>query len=91
MNPRGLACPARFERATYALEAQKIDNFSQYSEYVTTAKNTCLMGSFISGIVWNSMATGWHRHMILWFVLSVVSTKMRGCRENRQILIPTVI
>ena len=28
MNPRGLACPARFERATYALEAQKFDDFN---------------------------------------------------------------
>ena len=27
MNPRGLACPARFERATYALEAHNFDDF----------------------------------------------------------------
>ena len=27
MSQRGLACPARFERATYALEVQKFDDF----------------------------------------------------------------
>ena len=28
MSQRGLACLARFERATYALEAQKLDDFN---------------------------------------------------------------
>ncbi len=39
MNPRGLACPARFERATYALEAQKIDNFDSILNMLDLAKS----------------------------------------------------
>jgi len=34
-----VACPARFERATYALEAQKIDNFDSILNMLDLAKS----------------------------------------------------
>ena len=39
MNPRGLACPARFERATYALEAQKFNDFNSVFNRLDLAKS----------------------------------------------------
>ena len=39
MNPRGLACPARFERATYALEAHNFDDFNSIFNSLDLAKS----------------------------------------------------
>ena len=39
MSQRGLACPARFERATYALEAQKFDDFNSVFNRLNLAKS----------------------------------------------------
>ena len=39
MSQRGLACPARFERATYALEAHNFDDFNSIFNSLDLAKS----------------------------------------------------
>jgi hypothetical protein len=39
MSQRGLACLARFERATYGLEAQKFDDFNSVFNWLNLAKS----------------------------------------------------
>jgi len=39
MSQRGLACLARFERATYGLEAQKFDDFDSVFNLLDLAKS----------------------------------------------------
>ena len=39
MSQRGLACLARFERATYGLEAQKFDDFNSVFNSLDLAKS----------------------------------------------------
>ena len=47
MSQRGLACPARFERATYALEAQKIDNFDSILNMLDLAKSGVVLAVYL--------------------------------------------
>ena len=47
MSQRGLACPARFERATYALEAQKIDNFDSILNLLDLAKSGVVLAVYL--------------------------------------------
>ena len=45
MSQRGLACPARFERATYALEAQKFDDFNSVFNNLDLAKSGVVLAA----------------------------------------------
>lgn len=38
-TPKGLTCPARFERETYALEAQKFNDFNSILNMLDLAKS----------------------------------------------------
>ena len=45
MSQRGLACPARFERATYALEAHNFDDFFSILNMLDLAKSGVVLAA----------------------------------------------
>jgi hypothetical protein len=54
-----LACPARFERATYALEAVKMMQNNKLHNSISQAGSGVLRIEII-GVRWNSMDPTWH-------------------------------
>jgi hypothetical protein len=61
---RPLACPARFERATYALEALKISRNNSFKVLVIGVAQ-----HREPGVGWNSLAIGWHPQAARWLVV----------------------
>ena len=47
MSQRGLACPARFERATYALEAHNFDDFNSIFNSLDLAKSGVVLAVYL--------------------------------------------
>ena len=59
-----LACPARFERAIYALEALKISRNNSFKVLVIGVAQ-----HREPGVGWNSLAIGWHPQAARWLVV----------------------
>ena len=59
-----LACPARFERATYALEAVKMMQNNKLHNSISSAGSGVLRIEII-GVGWNSMDPTWHWQVVV--------------------------
>jgi hypothetical protein len=61
-----MACPARFERATYALEAVKMRLKQLVKQWYRGVGFWCPVGTENRGVRWNAVDLEWHWQAVGW-------------------------